>query len=401
MATNPLIASESTVISESGDRDLRLGVLLIGNYPNDRQESMQRFADMMSTGLRAAGVFVELVVPPTFFGRLKKSGSGFGKWLGYVDKYLLFPIQLRLRLLKIRSPVVVHICDHSNAPYAAHVGGTSCVITCHDLGAVRGALGEATYCPASATGKILQRWILASLLRTTTIVCDSSATQSDARRLLGARSPKTEVVLLGLNQTFVRREEKETRSVLVETVPQVDFRRPYLLHVGSSLTRKNRDGVIRVFHRVANRWDGQLVFAGEGLTPELVELADHLGISSRILVIPHPSSKVLEALYNRAFALLFPSRFEGFGWPVVEAQACGCPVLCSDAASLPEVAGKGAFIRPVEDEAGFAEDVLRLTEPAVRAALVARGFENLPRFETRRMVESYLRIYREAAGMAS
>ena len=70
-------------------------VLLIGNYPHDRQESMQRFAAMMEKGLREAGIAVELFIPASCFGNLRKSGTGLGIWLGYIDKFLLFPIYLR------------------------------------------------------------------------------------------------------------------------------------------------------------------------------------------------------------------------------------------------------------------------------------------------------------------
>jgi len=268
-------------------------------------------------------------------------------------------------------------------------------VTCHDLGAVRGARGEATYCPASPTGKILQRWILRSLTRPQRIVCDSTATQSDVRRLLGDACPPTEVVLLGLNQTLAELPIEEIDARLAKALPNLDPQRPFLLHVGSSLPRKNRDGVLRIFSLVKNRWDGQLVFAGEQLSVELRDLAQELGLTDRLRIIERPTTPTLEALYNRAFALLFPSRFEGFGWPVVEAQACGCPVLCSDSSSLPEVAGAGALIRPVEDEAGFAEDLLRLTDPAVRTALIERGRANLPRFATQTMIDRYLAIYRE------
>ncbi len=100
-----------------------------------------------------------------------------------------------------------------------------------------------------------------------------------------------------------------------------------------------------------------MVFAGEALPADLHELAARLGVAARVVEIVKPSDAVLEALYNRARALVFPSRFEGFGWPVIEAQACGCPVLCSDAGSLGEVAGEGAFVRAAADEEAFAEEL--------------------------------------------
>ena len=157
-------------------------VLLIGNYPADRQQSMQRFAIMMLTGLNAAGVPAELILPRSFLGRIRFAGPFVGKWLGYIDKFAFFPRQLRRKLCS--GVDLVHICDHSNAMYAAHVDELPVVVTCHDLLAVRGALGEVADCPASLTGKYLQRWIVSGLRKASAIVCASSATLRDAERIV-------------------------------------------------------------------------------------------------------------------------------------------------------------------------------------------------------------------------
>jgi glycosyltransferase involved in cell wall biosynthesis len=114
-----------------------------------------------------------------------------------------------------------------------------------------------------------------------------------------------------------------------------------------------------------------------------------------VMQILDPSHKQLEALYNHAFAFVFPSRFEGFGWPVIEAQACGCPVLISDRCSLPEVADGTAMMRPVEDEAGFAEDLIRLTRDGEREFWVNRGLVNTQRFSTQSMLKQYEAVYRK------
>jgi glycosyltransferase involved in cell wall biosynthesis len=352
---------------------------------------------MLFEGLRTRGIPTELVWPKPFFGRLKASGNGIGKWLGYLDKFLVFPFTLhrKTRQCDADETVLVHVCDHSNAPYLAQAASVPSVVTCHDLGAVRGARGEATYCLVSRTGRILQKWILKSLARAGRIVCDSTATMTDVQRLLGSKGPQSQVVLLGLNQQFGVRSKVETESMLTRALPQGYLGDSYLLHVGSSLARKNRDGILRIFHRIKDRWRGKVVFAGEPLPADLRRIAIDLGITDRVIVVERPNSDLLTALYNRAFALLFPSHFEGFGWPVIEAQACGCPVICSNATSLPEVAGSGALMRNADDEQGFADDVLSLCEPETREALIRRGFENVRRFSTERMVDEYLSIYRE------
>jgi glycosyltransferase involved in cell wall biosynthesis len=95
--------------------------------------------------------------------------------------------------------------------------------------------------------------------------------------------------------------------------------------------------------------------------------------------------------------LLFPSTFEGFGWPIAEAHACGCPVLCTEREPMIEVAGTAGLFHPVEDEAGFAADLLRLTNPAERAPWSAKALENAKRFSAARMVAEYSKLYRSLA----
>ena len=126
-------------------------VLLIGNYAPDRQQSMLRFAAMMLEGLQAAGVPAELIQPEPVFGRFRLGGDFLAKWLGYVDKFLLFPRRLTKKLAQ--APALVHICDHSNAMYVRHVESAPVLVTCHDLLAVRGALGEGRFGQLAAFGR--------------------------------------------------------------------------------------------------------------------------------------------------------------------------------------------------------------------------------------------------------
>ncbi|HEY4281610.1 MAG TPA: glycosyltransferase family 1 protein [Chthoniobacterales bacterium] len=369
-------------------------VLLLGNYPPDQQQSMQRFSTMMLDGLTARGIETELFCPQPRLGNFHLLGRFVSKWLGYIDKYIFFPSQLRKRVAS-RSQVVVHICDHSNAVYVNNCAPASVVVTCHDLLAVRGGLGEDTDCPATLTGRFLQRWILRGLGRAAAIVCDSTATASDARRLLRKDGSEwIKVVLLGLNYPYKKLSTDTVRSRLAG-FPSLDLDRPFVVHVGSNLRRKNRDGALRIVARVKDKWSGQIVFAGEPLDRELREMADGLGIADRIVEIGNPTNEVLEALYNSAAALLYPSRFEGFGWPVIEAQACGCPVICSTSGPLPEVAGDAGLFHAVEDEAGFATDLVRLTDPAERARWSEKGLANAKRFSTPKMVDEYVAIYRQ------
>lgn len=368
-------------------------VLLIGNYVLDRQQSMQRFSAMMLEGLSAAGVEAKLIQPEPIFGRIRMLGRFAAKWLAYLDKFVLFPRQLRRELQA--KPSLVHICDHSNAMYARQISTAPTVVTCHDLLAVRGALGEETDCPALWTGRLLQRWIVRGLRCANVIACVSEATLEDARRLIPQNNsePKLELVPNGLNYPYrqLARAEAEAR---LKQISALDLRKPFFLHVGSNLRRKNREGVLRIFALTKDQHQGQLVLAGDPPTAELHSLGKELGISARMVAVPNPDSPMLEALYTCATALLFPSRFEGFGWPIIEAQACGCPVLGSTAGPLPEVAGDAGLLHQLDDETGFARDLLRLLDPQERAKWSAKSLVNAQRFTAEKMIERYLEIYR-------
>jgi glycosyltransferase involved in cell wall biosynthesis len=367
-------------------------VLLIGNYSADQQQSMQRFGKMMLQGLTAAGVAAELVQPEPFFGRIKVAGGFISKWLAYIDKFFLFPHRLRRKLSP--SIDIVHICDHSNAVYTSHVRTTPVLVTCHDLLAVRGALGEQTDCPASFTGNFFQRWILAGLRRATSIACVSRATLRDAERLIQSNGnhPQLHLVANGLNYPYQKQPVEIVRQRLAGLF---DLDRPFVFHVGSNLRRKNREGVLRIFGLTKNDWNGQLVLAGDPLNNELHSLGKKLGVSDRIVEVVQPESETLEVLYSSALALLYPSRFEGFGWPIIEAQACGCPVICSNREPLPEVAGDAALLRDINDEAGFAADLLRLLDPAERERWSEKSLLNAAKYGADKMISSYLELYRE------
>ena len=372
-------------------------VLLIGNHPADQQQSMQRFALMMLNGLNAAGVPAELILPRSFLGRIRFAGQFVGKWLGYIDKFVFFPRQLQR---KLSSGIdLVHICDHSNAMYAAHVHNLPVVVTCHDLLAVRGALGEVADCPASPTGRYLQRWIVSGLRKASAIVCASSATLRDAERIITQTNGRPQFVVIqhGQNYPYQKQPPQIARTHL-SRIPQIDPSRPFVLQVGSNSRMKNREGGLRIFALTKNDWPGQMVFAGQKLTPSLRSLGRDLGVAERVIEVEDPSNELLEALYSSALVLLHPSRFEGFGWPIIEAQACACPVICSDREPMSDIGGDAALTGDVADEAAMARAILRLTDPNERAEWSEKSLHNAERFQVTKMIALYVALYRSLSG---
>ena len=373
-------------------------VVLIGNYPLDRQESMLRFRNLVQAQLVAAGFAVESIFPRGYMGLIVRRGP-LAKWFGYLDKYIFFPLGLArcLTRLKRKYPdrkIVVHICDHSNSVYASLARRWFPVlVTCHDLLAVRGALGEDTDCPASGFGKHLQSAILRGLGRATAVACVSRATQSDLIRLSGPdMAGRSQVVPLALNYPYRALPREEALKVFSRGGIDLPYR-GFVLHVGSSLRRKNREALLLSVGEIKDSWPGKIVFAGDRLLDEEQALARSLGLQDRVLEIYRPDNETLLALYSSAHGFIFMSRFEGFGWPILEAQVCGCPVICSNRTSVPEVAGVGALIHEPDDYAAIAGDIQRLQEPAFRESLITLGHKNARNFSNERMMSAYKKLY--------
>jgi glycosyltransferase involved in cell wall biosynthesis len=368
-------------------------VLLVGNYEFDGAMSMKIWADALLRELLQLGIDAKLIAPKPVWGRIKPSATGLGKWLGYIDRFLLFPRDLHGAAAKAD---VVHICDHGGAMYVFGLKGKPVLVTCHDMLAVRGALGEVPEMRASLLGNLLQLWIRKGVRRADCVACVSQYTYRDVRRIL-KEDRHLCVIQNGLNYPFhpLPSDEVDGRLAGLQGV-----NRPFILHVGSGHVRKNRDGVLRIFAKAAQQKSLQMVFAGEPLGQDMLRLARDLRIIEQIVQVVVPDVKIIEALYNRAIALLFPSRYEGFGWPTIEAQACGCPVVASNIPPFVEVLGQSAIVKPLEDETGMAESIRRLAEDKeYREEVRQRGFDNVrSHFETARMMNEYLSVYRELAG---
>lgn len=363
--------------------------LLISNYLPDEQESMQRFAAMMSRGIVEAGHEVRVCRPPSFLGRLCPPGSGTGKWLGYIDKFGAFPSILNEA---IKWADVVHICDHSNAVYVDYLGSIPHVVTCHDLLAIRSALGEIPQNRTGWTGRQLQRLIRGGLSKAQHIVCVSDATRRDLLRLVDISECRVSRSYNALNYPYSRMEAREAECLL-RRFP-IDMNRPFLLHVGGNQWYKNRLGVLQMFFHVRQLAVGrklQLVMAGKPWTTEMRLFVVEHGISDVTFELTGVANEDLRALYSTAAVMLFPSHQEGFGWPIVEAQACGCPVVTSKRSPMDEVGGTAAIYVDPDDPKSAAAVVERALDlaPGMREASML----NATRFSESSMIEDYLSLY--------
>lgn len=369
-------------------------ILLVGNYIHDLQASMQLFANTLEIGLKQLGHEVLLIGPEPFFGRLKPSYRGIGKWLGYIDKFFIFPKKFR----KVISWAdVVHICDHSNAFYIKFLKDIPHLVTCHDLLAVRSALGEIKENPTKWTGRQLQKMILNGLKIARHIICISETTKNDILRLTGLDPKDASVIYYGLNYPYSPMEKQEAKKILKSL--GIKFGKPFFLHVGKDSWYKNRLGILDIFRYVlefAENSQFNLVFAGDDLTERTKKFVVKYTLKNRVFTIPFVEKESLRALYSSAEALLYPSLQEGFGWPIIEAQACGCPVFTTNRAPMTEVGGDAAvYIDPAKPQETARTIVESLSNSEKMANIREAGFLNVKRFSTEDMINKYIRVYEE------
>ncbi|HKK17802.1 MAG TPA: glycosyltransferase family 1 protein [Opitutales bacterium] len=386
----------------------KLNVLLVANYLPDRQRSMLRFAEQLKQGLKVNGIEAEFFHPPVAFGRLLSGNTGLAKWLGYIDKYLIAPISLRRRLRKMATcRQVVHICDHSNAIYTSVLGRTPHLLTCHDLLAVRSALGEIPANRPKWTGRQQQRMILKGLKQSRTIVSVSEATRRDVDRLVGDRRDWQYLVPNSLDDDFI----EEARSAIGEDpgpLPLAGYTEGmrYIIHVGGEKWYKNRKAVLRIFAQLQENANClRLVVVGPRFSDPDLEATGCRELKDKIHYLRDVSDGDLRALYKRAEMLLFPSLMEGFGWPILEAQACGCPVATlaiepmSSLNALPELCvhadtsdpnGITRFAEVCQHQLTAGED--EKTEQKQKIKNFAAGFSN------RASAEAYIKIYKRLLG---
>ncbi|WP_077000123.1 glycosyltransferase family 1 protein [Variovorax sp. KK3] len=369
-------------------------VLLIGNYVPDGQTSMLAFKRILERELPHVGCELRVLTPPRRVLHVPTS-SRLWKWLGYVDKFILFLPTLARQL---RWADVVHVADHSNGMYIPWVKNKPNVITCHDVIAVQAAKGMVDGWNVGWTGRLFQRLIVKGLAAADLVACVSDLTKRELLGLGLADKSRVTVVLNGLNDDFRPVPAEEAQALISRF--GISTQDKYLMHVGWDLARKNRRKVLETFIALQARAAAsgkpapvdQLLFVGPELVPEMAELAREHGVADRVKTVMGVTHAELRALYASATALLFPSLQEGFGWPVIEAQACGCPVITSDVAPMNEIGGEGAVYADPNDAEAMAAAI---EDAAPRfEQMRAQGIENASHYTAQRMASNYVATYR-------
>ncbi len=240
--------------------------------------------------------------------------------------------------------------------------------------------------------RYLGRVVPRSIARADRVLADSEATRTDLTRMLGVPQEKVQVLYSGVDPRFHPQPEAGERERLAARYGLGV--RPYILSVGTIQPRKNYLRLIRALALLTDRPPLSLVIAGKPgwLYDEVLEEAAR--IPDRVQLLGFVEESDLPALYRGAALFVFPSLYEGFGLPVLEAMACNVPVVCSNRSSLPEVAGQAAILVDPESEQELAQAMRRvLEEEPLRREMVRRGQERAARFTWQRAASQLLAVF--------
>jgi glycosyltransferase involved in cell wall biosynthesis len=249
---------------------------------------------------------------------------------------------------------------------------------------------------APETIELMRRHLPTTLFHADRIIAVSAATASDLEEHVGVPQRKVHVVHEGRDPLFGSGPEPAEKPS--------DFPERYLLFVSTIEPRKNVTGVLRAF-RLLVEWgyDGRLILVGRwGWRTDAIrsELAS-TPVRDRIIHLDYVDRDRLVELYRHADALLYPSWLEGFGLPILEAMACGTPVVTSGRSSMPEVAGPAAVYVDPESPHGIASSVASLlADETNRRRLTRMGQERVGRFSWDRAAAATAQILRQAAGLS-
>jgi len=390
-------------------------VLLVPDLPLDRAAAMDKYAhrlhDWLESGdpgfdVRLAAHIGELTRDEGSEGR--QSGS-YTRWWnqpidpsrvilpgplrgpqGFTARYFFYPRRLRR---EAKHANVVHVLDHAYAHVVSSARRRPVVITVHDLQPVIVLRSPTGGIAESLRNRLLRR-TLKALRQADRYLVGTEWLKRELATWLGD-DRKIHVVPFGVDRAFFREapggRERGRRDW---RIPDDAF---VVLHVGSTVDRKNVPLVIQTVARLRMEVgvDVYLLQVGGRLTGDQQALIDRLGLSRVVRSIPAADELSLRRAYRAADVLLFPSLYEGFGFPVLEAFASGLPVVTSGAGGLREVGGDAAVIVDGRDPAAYVQALVDLSEDQDRReALIALGMHRAEGFTWRRAADQTAEVYR-------
>jgi glycosyltransferase involved in cell wall biosynthesis len=270
------------------------------------------------------------------------------------------------------------------------------VVTIHDLTLHYYPYKE--YSPKWSLKKQIQIWVYRFLMKKTVqhaqhIVAISDNTKKDLQKEYSVSDEKISTILEGVPEHFQKASEEQ----ILAMKKKFEINKSYLLYTGVWRSHKNLLNLISAFYKLIEQGkDLQLVLTGKKdlAYPEIPALIDELGLNERVVLTGFVSEDELISLHSSAEVFVFPSLYEGFGLPPLEAMQFGVPVVSSDRASLPQVCGEAAEYCNPEEPEDITRGVCQVLESTKRSdELIQKGTENLKRFSWKKMAGQILDIF--------
>jgi len=264
------------------------------------------------------------------------------------------------------------------------------VITCHDI------IHEMY--PASKMHLMMSKLMYRGLKDAAHIITDSDATASDLERRYGISKENMTTIYLGIDHEMFRPHGDDPS---IWSKYGLEKGKEYILHISSEQPRKNVEGIIKAFYwlkKLSGRKDLVLLKAGEPQYAKdrhnIMSLIASLGLEKDVRLLGRVPTEDLVRLYCIAKMFVFPSFYEGFGLPVIEAMACGCPVITSNISSLPEVAGDACVIVDPQDHQKMGSCMFELLEDDVlRSSLIHKGIDRAAQFSWEKCASGTVKVY--------
>ena len=364
--------------------------------------SMHRFTAMLAEGMAKRGHDVSVWSPTRKCFSLR-APSAFKKWLGYVDQYILFPSTVRKRLKSCPADTLFVFTDQAQGPWVPLVANRRHVMHCHDFLAQLSAMGKIAQHKSSWTGKLYQKFIRNGYRKGKNFISVSRKTDQVLQQMLPDKVTSTAVVYNGLDQSYRPFYHAKARRLITKETG-IDLAAGYCLHVGGNQWYKNREGVIEIYTawRSQSEFTLPLLMIGPPPSAIVLQQLEASPFKEDVHFISNLSDEFVQYAYAGANVFLFPSHAEGFGWPIAEAMASGCPVMTTNEAPMTEVAGDAAFLiaarGPDNDQIWASEAALMLQQivsltAAERKTVRAAAIKNVKRFDAKAAVDKIEFIY--------
>ncbi len=313
-----------------------------------------------------------------------------------LNRFYIYPRLLR----KLETEFdLFHVIDHTYGHLVHELPQARTVVTCHDLDAFR-CLLEPQREPRSELFRHMSRRILSGVSQAARVTCDSNTVRQEILTHGLLPPHRLTVIPNGVHPSCTSIPCPNPDTEIENLLGPAGGDGTEILNVGSTVPRKRMEILIRVFAKIrAAIPQARLIRAGGPFSPSQASLAAELDVTDSIVVLPFLERDALAAVYRRASVVLQPSAREGFGLPIVEAMACGTPVVASDLPIMRETGAEAAFYCSVDDVEAWSATTLNLLSkrntPGEWKAIRAAGIRHAAQFSWPLYAARTAQIYRE------